>query len=144
MTKFRFACESDCAIMAKLDSQRGSDSWSRQQFEFEINNPLSSCVVVEDMEVYGFSIMRNIAPEAELLLIVITANRRGEGVGRALLEYHIDWMKQEQVISIFLEVREGNTAAQRLYKRSGFTNVGTRKGYYNDGEAAMVMQWALC
>ncbi|MGL1936023.1 MAG: ribosomal protein S18-alanine N-acetyltransferase [Fibrobacterales bacterium] len=130
--------------MAKLDSQRGSDSWSRQQFEFEINNPLSSCVVVEDMEVYGFSIMRNIAPEAELLLIVITANRRGEGVGRALLEYHIDWMKQEQVISIFLEVREGNTAAQRLYKRSGFTNVGTRKGYYNDGEAAMVMQWALC
>ncbi|MGL1903292.1 MAG: ribosomal protein S18-alanine N-acetyltransferase [Fibrobacterales bacterium] len=130
--------------MAQLDSQRGSDAWSKQQFEFEINNPLSSCIVVDDSAVYAFSIMRMMPPEAELLLIVVDSKRRGEGIGSALLDYHINRMKKEHITSLFLEVREGNDTAKRLYKRNGFTTVGTRKGYYNDGEAAMVMKWMLC
>ena len=43
---------------------------------------------------------------------------------------------------ITLEVRESNVAAQKLYRKYGFTTVSTRRGYYSDnGENALVM-WA--
>jgi ribosomal-protein-alanine N-acetyltransferase len=39
-----------------------------------------------------------------------------------------------------LEVREGNLAAQRLYRRTGFRQVGVRHRYYSDsGEDALIM-----
>jgi len=39
-----------------------------------------------------------------------------------------------------LEVKEGNTAAVRLYRRLGFVEVGRRAKYYTDGSAALLMQ----
>ena len=41
--------------------------------------------------------------------------------------------------SFSLEVRESNIAAQRLYLKSGYEKKGKRKGYYSDGEDAIVM-----
>jgi ribosomal-protein-alanine N-acetyltransferase len=39
-----------------------------------------------------------------------------------------------------LEVATGNTAAQALYARAGFTDVGLRRRYYADGSDALVMR----
>lgn len=33
---------------------------------------------------------------------------------------------------IFLEVRESNIAAQKLYEKYGFCNIAMRKAYYTD------------
>ena len=41
--------------------------------------------------------------------------------------------------SFSLEVRESNIKAQNLYLKSGYTKSGIRKGYYSDGENAIVM-----
>ena len=39
-----------------------------------------------------------------------------------------------------LEVRRSNTAAQGLYKKYGFEELGIRKGYYSDNhEDALIM-----
>ena len=37
--------------------------------------------------------------------------------------------------TMFLEVRDGNTAAQQLYERSGFIGVGRRRDYYRGATA---------
>jgi ribosomal-protein-alanine N-acetyltransferase len=43
-------------------------------------------------------------------------------------------------IGVTLEVREGNKAAQELYRGFGFEFIRRRKGYYKDnGEDAIVM-----
>jgi ribosomal-protein-alanine N-acetyltransferase len=42
-----------------------------------------------------------------------------------------------------LEVRASNTAAQRLYAGAGFERRGKRRGYYADGEDAIVMGRSL-
>ena len=39
----------------------------------------------------------------------------------------------------FLEVRESNSSAKGLYVAFGFEQMGLRKGYYPDGEDAIVM-----
>ena len=42
-----------------------------------------------------------------------------------------------------LEVRASNMAAVALYEQLGFQHVGRRKGYYADGEDALLMNRAL-
>ena len=42
-----------------------------------------------------------------------------------------------------LEVRRDNAAAQALYRSRGFEVVAERRGYYDDGEDALVMRCAL-
>ena len=43
----------------------------------------------------------------------------------------------------FLEFREGNEAAMRLYLGAGFEQVGRRRNYYENGDAAILMAKAL-
>jgi ribosomal-protein-alanine N-acetyltransferase len=42
----------------------------------------------------------------------------------------------------YLEVRESNYAAIKLYKKAGFIDLYKRKKYYRDGENAIVMVYS--
>jgi len=79
-------------------------------------------------------------PEREILNLAVLPRYRGMGVGRALLE------REMQLPGIyFLEVRESNLAAQRLYRRLGFEEVGKRPYYYQTPrENAIVMRMERC
>ena len=43
----------------------------------------------------------------------------------------------------FLEFRAGNEAALHLYLKAGFQEVGRRSGYYENGDAAILMSREL-
>lgn len=38
--------------------------------------------------------------------------------------------RQKDVDAFFLEVRESNLAAQKLYEKMGYSNIGKRKRFY--------------
>ena len=40
-----------------------------------------------------------------------------------------------------LEVRESNVPAIELYKKYGFSSLGTRKGYYQDNNENALIMW---
>ena len=52
--------------------------------------------------------------------LYVVPSQRGRGVGDALMSAAIDWFGGHSVGSIFVEVIEGNDAAQRFYARYGF------------------------
>lgn len=57
---------------------------------------------------------------------LVAANARGRGVGRALCEEALDWARRAGFAAMqFNAVVETNTVAVRLYRRLGFTVVGT-------------------
>jgi ribosomal-protein-alanine N-acetyltransferase len=61
-------------------------------------------------------------------------------VGSVLLDGILRQAAGLGAASAMLEVRAGNLAAQSLYAKFGFINVGIRKGYYKDnGEDALLM-----
>ena len=79
----------------------------------------------------GYVLTREAGGETELMRIAVLPEFRGQGYGRELL-------RRVKVPDMFLEVRAGNTAARTLYESEGFSQIGTRRGYYWNGEDAVL------
>lgn len=81
--------------------------------------------------------------EMHLLNITVAPEHQGQGHGRRLLAHLLGLARQAQVPTLWLEVRESNHRARRLYESQGYVTVGLRKAYYpaahGQREAAMVM-----
>lgn len=77
----------------------------------------------------GFSLLRTVADEAELLLVGVTPARRRCGIGRALVDHFITHAKARGAVRLHLEVRDGN-AAVGVYHAAGFLPAGRRSNYY--------------
>lgn len=93
----------------------------------------------------GFVMSRQAADEAEILSIVIAPGQRRSGLAANLLGAHLSRLAGKGVAQVFLEVEEGNVAAERLYRHLGFREVGRRKGYYPkpDGTRATAIAMRL-
>jgi len=74
--------------------------------------------------------------EAELLRIAVVPDERRTGVARALLRASVRGLRELGIRECHLEVRLSNDAGRALYESEGWIWVGTRKGYYQDGESA--------
>lgn len=68
--------------------------------------------------------------EAQLQSIAIRPAEQGKGLGRMLLDYVVDVSRVLGVKYMFLEVRESNHLAQKLYETTNFEYLGIRKNYY--------------
>lgn len=80
----------------------------------------------------GFLLSRQAADEEELLLIAVRPEFRRRRIATALLERFVAEAKIRGITRLFLEMREGNPAAE-LYAGHGFEPVGRRPNYYNRG-----------
>lgn len=115
--------------------------WSREMFLEDFPRDFSDTLVAAGAgdEVFGYAVCWTLAGESHLLNIAVHPARRGRGIGRALLSECIRRAAGAGASRVFLEVRAGNEAAQRLYRSMGFEFRGTRKGYYTDtGEDAVI------
>ena len=91
----------------------------------------------------GYSCRWRVTDEVHLLNVAVHQARRGSGVGRTLVEAVIAEGRETRARTMFLEVRAGNIAARRLYRRLGFRDLGVRRGYYGPGQDAIVMELKL-
>lgn len=84
----------------------------------------------------GFSLIRSVADEAELLLLAVDPTEQRRGIGQALLDDFIAGALVGGAHRLHLEVRDGNPAIE-LYRASGFSAAGRRRNYYHgpSGEA---------
>ena len=71
---------------------------------------------------------------AELETVVVAANARRHGIGRALCNAVLDWSSSHGATELVLEVRATGAGAIALYAALGFTQTGRRPRYYRDPE----------
>jgi ribosomal-protein-alanine N-acetyltransferase len=84
--------------------------------------------------IIGFSGIWFMAGEAHITNIAVRPQYQHRGIGELLLISTIDMAKELKAITMVLEVRASNLAAQNLYSKYGFTQVGVRRAYYLDNK----------
>lgn len=120
-----------------------TDAWSKFSFEKEFENKFSEKFVLEKSEtVIGYIILWVIKEEATIMTFAIAKEYQGKGYGEFLMRETLKAIK-ERVKNILLDVRKTNLKAINLYKKIGFKVVRERKGYYSDGENALLMELEL-
>ncbi len=94
---------------------------------------------VEDARMIGFVAgdMHNPDGLGWIATIGIDPQYRRRGIGRELLRACEAKLRSPR---IRLSVRASNDGAIRLYEQEGYQRVEVWQGYYNDGEAAIVME----
>ncbi|TCS36156.1 ribosomal protein S18-alanine N-acetyltransferase [Reinekea marinisedimentorum] len=140
------ATERDTALIVAI-AQSSDDSLLPDSAIAHCINQQQLMLVVEGGQPIGFIAEKIILDEAELLQVVIGADYRKSGrATEALYSWH-QYLAQREVKQVFLEVREGNEAALRLYEKLGYTKIGVRKNYYVIAGVkynALLMQKTLC
>jgi ribosomal-protein-alanine N-acetyltransferase len=140
----------DSDLSAVLDIERKvfpEDAWSEQMFASELAQPATSYYIVAEADgtVAGYAGLSAVAGrQGDVQTIAVRVDRQGEGIGTALLADLIATAAARKCGELFLEVRADNDRARRLYRRTGFTQVGVRRGYYQpSGADAIVMRLRL-
>jgi ribosomal-protein-alanine N-acetyltransferase len=77
----------------------------------------------------GFSLVRSVADETELLLLAVMPDHHRQGIGSRLLGRFVEEARERGNARVHLEVRDGNPAII-LYRNAGFVQAGRRRDYY--------------
>lgn len=134
------------AVMATGFDPQFGEAWSASQLAgtLVLGGAFARQALDAEGQVTGFTLARAASDEVELLLIVVRGRLRGQGIGRMLVKKVADDARARGASELYLEVRENNVAARRLYRSMGFVDVGRRVNYYTgaNGErfAAITMR----
>lgn len=107
-----------------------ADPWSTQDFRDCIASDAVFLVAERADQVAGYVVAIDAADEGEILNLAVAPPGRRRGLGSALVERVLDVLSGRGARQIYLEVRESNAPARRLYAAHGFKEVGRRKEYY--------------
>lgn len=125
---------------------RNGDNYTKHTFDYLLNEPrtLSYRMVTTADEMVGFAfVMVNENNAAHLTTVGVAPEHRRRGIAARLLEHIEDSLRERDIGTLMLEVRVGNTAAQELYRRIGYTTVQRIGRYYNNGEDCFLMMKAI-
>ena len=142
------------AVMPFEDQMFGPEAWSRQSYLDELaDTELRYYIVAETVaetpeqterpgtagqQLLGTAGLLTIGETAQILTVGVLPVARRRGIGRLLVRELVTEARRRRAIEVLLEVREDNHAAQRLYASEGFTVLGRRRGYYEQGRVDAV------
>ncbi len=154
----RYMRADDIPQVVEVDAQSFPSPWSARSYAFEVNDNVSSHMIVLELVVeppktgplravwqrlsgrpppaiiVGYSGLWLIAGEAHVSTIAVAPTYRGGGLGEVLLNGTLQraiCMGGEYSV---LEVRVSNEAAQSLYRKYGYVVVQRKKHYYRDND----------
>ena len=140
----RFATMEEWRTLSALDTSAFTQPWQPQTWQTTLRDPKNIVLVaIENGLISAFGVAYTVGEEGEIATLAVDEAMRGRGLGEAILRALLIECVGRGGRRIFLEVREGNASAQRLYEKLGFQTVGRRTNYYADGETALVMKWEI-
>jgi [ribosomal protein S18]-alanine N-acetyltransferase len=143
--------EHDLLEVVQIEELSQLSTWGWDAYHKELQSPEDVIMLVArveqsegtsnpDQKLAGFIVSRLVADELHINNVALRPEFRRRGIATLLLDSVLSAGRGKAARTAFLEVREGNTAAQRLYLRCGFRVTGRRKLYYHDPvEDALLM-----
>ena len=115
-----------------MEKQCFSAPWTREMLIKQLPDDMHIflAAVDDNGEAVGYVGLMNVLDEGYVSNVAVSPEMRRQGIGDMLIEELILRARAKKLSFVTLEVRETNLAAQRLYKKHGFTEVGRRRKYY--------------
>ena len=143
-TTVRLALRADMERILEIAGQNSSAAqWSEKHYGrlfAEQSNLHLALVVAEGEQVQGFIIGRLAGDQWEIENIAVDPALQRGGLGSQLVREFL-LRARPGGKAVFLEVRESNLPARKLYQKMGFVQVGRRKLYYQSpSEDALILE----
>ncbi len=135
----RIAELEDINEIYNIEKKVFNDYWSLGLIKSEIIEKKYSRVTVLELKkkIIGYIFQRKIYDENHIINLAIDIPYQHRGYGKFLLMKILE--KDDNDTNVFLEVKEANLPAVKLYIDLGFEEVDRKEGYYSDGSNAIFM-----
>ena len=135
----RIAELEDINEIYSIEKKVFNDYWSLDLIKSEIIEEKYSRVTVLELKkkIIGYIFQRKIYDENHIINLAIDIPYQHRGYGKLLLMKILE--KDDNDTNVFLEVKEANLPAVKLYIDLGFEEVDRKEGYYSDGSNAIFM-----
>lgn len=143
---FRHMTEADVEAVLNIEFAAFSHPWTRGIFLDCVKSGYECWMMFLGDQQVGHGVLSAAGDESHLLNLTVKPESQCNGLGGKLLAHLIEQGRQRGAETTFLEVRESNQPAIRLYERFGFNEIGRRRGYYpavGGREDALVMAYSL-
>lgn len=127
---FRPMQTADLTEVMEIERRSYPYPWTRLIFSDCLHAGYSCWVCERQGVIQGYGIISIAAGEAHLLNLCVRPESQKQGMGEKLLVHLVALARRHDAEIIFLEVRESNAAARRLYEKAGFNELGNRRDYY--------------
>ena len=91
-------------------------------------------------EIIGFINFSIIYDRSELSYIFVLEKYRKKGYAKKMMDFFIDYIKNNNCLNITLEVRKSNKQAIRFYLKNDFYKSHIRKNYYGNEDANVLIR----
>ena len=125
-----------------LEIARDSLSWPWPKNEFE-KYLEDSFAAEEDGRMIGLIVGKVLKNQGVIKLIAVEQNYRGKGIGKKLVEYLLNYFKENGARIVIARSRTGNENGISFLKNLGFGIVKTIEKYYLNGDDAYLMKKEL-
>ena len=138
----------DVDRVLEIEQQVYSHPWTRGNFHDSLYHSHEMFGLQSAGEnLIAYYVLMPVVDEMHLLNFAISAQYQGLGYARTVLDHLCASAREQQFISLLLEVRLSNLRAISVYTQYGFSEIGRRKAYYpvadNMREDAIVMRMEL-
>lgn len=117
--------------------------WSAAQFREELSGVPKSrkyIVALDENSIIGYAGIALAGDVADIHTLTVVAAYRRRGIASEMLHTLEEWAMSKKVKAIMLEMREGNSQAQPLYEKHGYSVISRRDNYYAPGIHALIMR----
>ncbi len=138
----RRATEADLPDIMRIERDSFPTPWSEWGMRTEITYVQGRIylVAVLDGKLVAYIGGRRAADVCHIGTLAVDPAHRRRGLGEGILLVLLLHLAEQDTKQVTLEYRTSNTPARRLYQKTGFAHLRTRKGYYRDtGEDAHEM-----
>lgn len=133
---------SHAAKMLEIEEKSFEDPWTIGMIEAELSAKQAVYVgYFEKEQLLGYAGCWQVLDEGHIMNVAVIPSRRGEGIGRRLLETLFEEGAGRGILYWTLEVRESNKAARSLYEKLGFELAGIRPDYYAEPRENAAIYW---
>lgn len=134
----RMATELDLQELMQIENECFSRPYSSESFLQDLRgDKVKVFVKIQNVKIVGFISLYIFLDEANLQQIAVLEDFRRKGIASELIEYSVEYLKQNKVKKFYLEVNETNFVAIKTYEKFGFKQVVTRKNYYGNQSAVV-------